>query len=94
VKVWNVASGQIARDLQGHNGNVFGTAFSTNGTLLASSGDDGMVRLWDIETGRELRSLRHGGEGLAVAFSPDGTLLASGSYDHQVYVWGIPIESQ
>ena len=90
VKLWNLASGQVAHNLQGHNGNVFGTAFSADGTLLASSGDDGTLKLWDVATGRALHDLRHGGEGLTVAFAPDGSLLAYSGADNRVYLWGIP----
>ncbi len=56
----------------------------------ASSSLDKTVKLWDVASGRLLRSLPHGDEVMAVAFSPDGTLLVSGGYDHQVYLWGVP----
>jgi WD40 repeat protein len=66
-------------------------AFSPDGALLVSgSAHDFAVKLWDVESGRELRTFRHDDELMAVAFSPDGALLASGGYDSQVYLWGIP----
>jgi WD40 repeat protein len=57
----------------------FGTAaFSPAGKLLATADDDRIVRLWDLEDGRERFAL----EGLpdpaqCLAFAPDGTALAA-----------------
>lgn len=64
-------------------------AFSSNGQLLASGGDDGKVRLWDPQTGRQIRALTGhsgGGGALAVAFSTNGQ-LASGGGDYTVRLW-------
>jgi WD40 repeat protein len=50
-------------------------AFSPHEERLASSSEDGTVKLWDVETGQELLTLP-GGSVHGIAFSPNGRLLA------------------
>ena len=58
-------------------------AFSPNGTLLASGGGSGAVKLWDVKSGSEMRTLSEAvldddNQGIsALAFSSDGKTLAS-----------------
>jgi WD40 repeat protein len=64
-------------------------AFSPDGRLLATGGEENTVKIWDVGSGREARPpLRgHKDDIYAVAFSPDGRWLASAGEDSTVRVW-------
>lgn len=73
---------------------VFAVAFSPNGRLLATGGDDHMVRLWDVSDPAHPRPLGqplvgHANTVFAVAFSPTGNLLASAGADRTVRLWDL-----
>lgn len=72
----------------GHTSPVDALAFSPDRRWLASGSGDKTIRIWDVETGRSLRTLTaHAGAVWSVAFSPDGRRLASASQDGTVRVW-------
>ena len=68
-------------------------AVSPDGKLLASGGTDGIISLWQAETGELVRRLEGHSEQISeaggLAFSPSGKLLVSGSYDDTARVWDV-----
>ncbi len=74
----------------GHASKVDAICFDPAGRLLASGGSDNTIKIWDVGSGRELRTLRGHGAGVAaLSFSGDGALLVSGGNDRTVRVWEV-----
>lgn len=86
IQIWDAASGQRLCEFQAHRKDASSLAFSPTAPLLASTGADAMVRLWDLtplllEGNCELAPAAEmigGAQAVpAIDFSPDGSTVAS-----------------
>ena len=93
LEIWDMKTKEVVYVLDGHNDQVNSVAFSPNGQVLASGSNDGNVKLWDVNSGKEILTLspqtneESASMITSVAFSPDGQLLASGSKSGYVTIW-------
>jgi WD40 repeat protein/energy-coupling factor transporter ATP-binding protein EcfA2 len=82
--------------LEGDEAAFVSVSLSPDGRLLASGSADGSIKLWDVATGRPIKTLtRHIDAVHVVSFSPDGQLLAfASSASHTVKLWDITTSTE
>jgi len=72
-----------------HRGGLWAVAYRPDGHQLATAGNDGVIRIWDSQTGGLIRLLV--GDGYLIcslAWSPDGKALAAGAYSNEtIFIW-------
>lgn len=75
VYVWSLQRGELKYVLKGHNDSITAVKFSPAAPILASGSQDGTLKIWNAESGTELRSVELGSVD-ALSYSPDGSILA------------------
>jgi WD40 repeat protein len=84
--LWDLESGEQSGSLDWHLSDVFQVDVSPDGRrALSALMLDSSVRLWDLETGREIH--------FDVAISPDGHTALSGATDQMIIQWQLAIPS-
>jgi len=94
VLIWNIERKEDAwavpkRALKGHSHFVSDIVISSDASFALSGSWDQTLRLWDLSTGKTVRSpfYGHTGDVLSVAFSADNRQIVSGSRDKTIKLW-------
>jgi len=88
------ALAQIETSVQrGHSLAVHTVCFSPDGKYIASGSEDKTIKIWEFQTGREVKTLLgHQSQVNKVLFTADGKKLISGSRDRNIFVWSLQTE--
>ncbi len=100
VRLWDIKTGRVVKILHEHTNWVFSVAFSPippppqigggKREILASGSGDKTIKIWDVKTGKVIRTLwGHEATVRSIAFSPDTPILASGSEDRTIRLWNV-----
>ena len=101
VKIWDAAdvklvaasAGMISQHSSRYWSDIESVAFSPDGKRVVSGASDGVIKVWDTATGKELITVQPHLDGLygisvrQVAFSPDGHQIVSCGDDRKVKLW-------
>ncbi|KAD6794534.1 hypothetical protein R6Q59_021490 [Mikania micrantha] len=86
VQVWDVTQSQVSVEMREHERRAWSVDFSADPKLLASGSDDGSVKLWNINQGPSIGTIRTKANVCCVQFPCDSSnFLAFGSADHRIY---------
>lgn len=96
LMLWDVAKRALVRTVeQAHSDTVLGVEFSRDGKRLASGAADKFVKIFEVETGKHVRSFEgHTHHVLDVTWKADGATLASAGADNAIKVWNVKTGEQ
>jgi WD40 repeat protein len=83
-----LAASPLRAVLQSHHGRVLGAEWAPDGNRLATIGQNGTARVWDVRKGAELSAFtKHVAPVTSLAWSPDGHWIVTGSEDRTARIW-------
>src|SRR5262249_49889130 len=86
--LWHPKSGKRVATLDRHKKRIVALSFSSDGKLLVSGGEDGIIWLWDVGTKKPLhRFLGHDSWVTSLSFSKDDKVILSRGTDRRAILW-------
>jgi WD40 repeat protein len=85
--LWDVGTGKLVRKLPGPCANPFSVAISPDGKRYLAGGNDKIIYLYDLETGKELVKLQGHEDKCSGLFSPDGKQVLTYGPDKTLCLW-------
>jgi len=92
AEIWDVARRSRIRTLEASG---YAVAFSPDGRMLATAGDEPRVQIWDVESGKLIREFEQNVGGVqTLEFSSDGKTLAVSGFDPVASLWDVATGTQ
>ncbi|MBF0472895.1 MAG: WD40 repeat domain-containing protein [Nitrospirae bacterium] len=87
----SIIDSPIHKTILGHSGSVEKVIFSPDGKIIASTGADKTIKIWDVSSGNIISTIKdaHNDCINSIAFSPDGKNLVSGGNDYLLKLWDV-----
>jgi WD40 repeat protein/predicted acylesterase/phospholipase RssA len=91
IEIWSLSDSRRASVLENSNFVIEGGgAFSPDGKLFAAGSNWGVVRLWQMMDGKQVKDLTGPDDSvICIAFHPSGRMIASGYPDGSISVWDV-----
>jgi WD40 repeat protein len=91
IKLFESINLKLKYTFQGHFKPVLSISFSKDNKLIVSGSSDQMIKLWDLNSKKEIKSLlnEHKGTVNAVDFSPVSNTFATAGDDKKIHIWKI-----
>jgi WD40 repeat protein/DNA-binding SARP family transcriptional activator len=96
VVAWSWPSRTLRHRFDADTRQAYAVAVAPDSRTVASIGNDGKVRFFDLRTGKPLSGFLegHGGPTTSAAFSPDGSILATAGSDGSPILWDVRTQKQ
>ena len=90
VYIINANNGGTELVINGHDDKITSATFSPDGKAIATSSHDKTIKLWNLQTGKEIHTYEgHSNIVTDVVFSPDGKFIMSTSSDNEARIWNV-----
>jgi WD40 repeat protein len=89
LRAWDPAAGEAVGDAMKHGDGIWSVALSTDGKRLVCGCQDGLVRVWNVQTRAKELEVKAQGPVYSVTFSPDGRFALFGGAEKLVRLWDL-----
>lgn len=94
IEIRDDSTGETILSFRGHDGDVTDAVFSPDGSMLATTGTDGLLKIWDPSSGALVTRVRGTGPAGGVSFSADGSRVAADWWKEPVVRVAIPVTGE
>ena len=89
VRLWDLPTKSVKSTFEAHRGLVWLARFAHQGELLATAGDDGLVKLWKPGEAQPIRTFTHRNAVRGLALAHDDRTLFAGDREGLIRAWSI-----